>query len=144
MQINTFSQKNLIIGVLSGIFAGIILAFPLLHFDSIIVIGELIGLSNLFSSLFFYLFLTAILGAIFAVAACKISKKPIRAIIWGAFYGLTLWFINLIILMAKIKTEYPSEPYFCIKPFLLLGYMVFGLILGFIYEWLRKMQMNKI
>lgn len=137
MQIRTFSQKNLIIGILSGIFAGIILAFALLHFDSILVIGELVGLSNIFSSLFFYLFLTAILGAIFAVAVCKISKKPIGTIVWGALYGMLLWLINLIMLTAKMKTECPSERSFFIKPFLLLGYVVFGVILGLIYGWLK-------
>ena len=138
MQIRTFSQKNLIIGVLSGIFAGIILAFALLHFDSIIVIGELVGLSKIFSSLFFYLFLTAILGAIFAVAVCKVSKKPMRAIIWGALYGMLLWTINLVMLTAKMKTECPSEKHFFIKPLLLLGYVVFGVILGLIYGWLKN------
>lgn len=137
MQIRTFSQKNLIIGVLSGIFAGIILAFALLHFDSLLVIGELVGLSSIFSSLFFYLFLTAILGAIFAVAVCKISKKPIGAIIWGALYGVLLWISNLIMLIAKIKTECPSKGYLFIKPLLLLGYVVFGVILGLIYGWLK-------
>lgn len=137
MQTRTFSQRNILIGVLSGIFAGIILAFALLHFDSIIIIGELVGLSNIFSSLFFYLFLTAILGAIFAVAVCKISKKPIRAIIWGALYGVLLWIINLIMLMAKMKTECLSEGSFLIKPLLLLGYVVFGGILGLFYGWLK-------
>ena len=137
MQNRTFSQRNLIIGVLSGIFAGIILAFALLHFDSIKAIGELIGLSNIFSSLFFYLFLTAILGAIFSVAVCKISKKPKRALIWGALYGVLLWIINLLMLMAKIKTECPSERTAFIKPLLLLGYIVFGVILGLIYGWLK-------
>ncbi|QZA58555.1 hypothetical protein [Candidatus Rhabdochlamydia porcellionis] len=137
MQIRTFSQKNLIIGVLSGIFAGIILAFALLHFDSILVIGELVGLSHIFSSLFFYLFLTTILGAIFAVAVCKISKKPTGTIVWGALYGMLLWIINLIMLIAKMKTECPSEGYFFIKPLLLLGYVVFGGILGLIYGWLK-------
>jgi hypothetical protein len=137
MQNRTFSQRNLIIGVLSGIFAGIILAFALLHFVSITAIGQLVGLSNIFSSLFFYLFLTAILGAIFAVAVCKISKKPKRALIWGALYGVLLWIIHLLMLMAKMKTECPSEEYFFIKPLLLLGYVVFGIILGLIYGWLK-------
>ena len=137
MQTKTFSQRNILIGVLSGILAGIILAFALLHFDSIIIIGELVGLSNIFSSLFFYLFLTAILGAIFAVAICKISKKPIRAIIWGALYGVLLWIINLIMLMAKMKTECLSEWSFLIKTLLLLGYVVFGGILGLFYGWLK-------
>ncbi|KAG6558767.1 hypothetical protein RHABOEDO_000790 [Candidatus Rhabdochlamydia oedothoracis] len=140
MQTRTFSQRNLIIGVLSGIFAGILLAFALLHFDSILVIGELVGLSNIFSSLFFYLFLTAILGAIFAVAVCKISKKPIGAIIWGPLYGVLLWVINLIMLMAKMKTECPSEVYLFIRPLLLLGYVVFGIILGLIYGWLKNQK----
>lgn len=138
MQTRTFSQRNVIIGVLSGIFAGIILAFALLHFDSITAIGQLVGLSNIFSSLFFYLFLTAILGAIFAVAVCKISKKPRRTLIWGALYGIVLWIINLIMLMAKMKTECPSEGYFFIKPLLLLGYVFFGMILGLIYGWLKN------
>ncbi len=137
MQTRTFSQRNVITGVLSGIFAGIILAFALLHFDSITTIGELVGLSNIFSSLLFYLFLTAILGAIFAVAVCKISKKPIRAVVWGALYGILLWIINLIMLMAKMKTECSSEEYSSIKPLLLLGYVVFGMILGLIYGWLK-------
>jgi hypothetical protein len=126
------------IGALSGIFAGIILAFALLHFDSILVIGELVGLSNIFSSLFFYLFLTAILGAIFAIAVCKISKKPIRSFIWGALYGMLLWIINLIMLTAKMKTKCFSEEHFSIKPLLLLGYVIFGGILGLIYEWLKN------
>lgn len=139
MQLKTFSQRNLVIGVLSGIFAGIVFAFPLLHFDSIIPIGELIGLSHIFSSLFFYLFLTAILGAIFAIATCKISKRPIRTVFWGSLYGLLLWSINLLMLMAKTKAEYPSLHLpFSITPPLLLGYMVFGLILGFIYGWLKN------
>lgn len=137
MQIKTFSQKNLIIGALSGIFAGIILAFALLHFDSILVIGELVGLSDIFSSLFFYLFLTAILGAIFAVAIYKICKKPIRTLIWGGLYGMLLWIIHLMILTVKMKTEYSSDRYFLINPLLLLGYVVFGMILGLIYGWLK-------
>ncbi|PWU16255.1 MAG: hypothetical protein C5B45_00835 [Chlamydiae bacterium] len=137
MQTRTFSQRNVIIGVLSGIFAGIILAFALLHFDSITAIGELVGLSNIFSSLLFYLFLTAILGAIFALAVCKISKKPMRTVVWGALYGIFLWIINLIMLMAKMKTEFPCERSFSIKPLLLLGYIIFGVILGLIYGWLK-------
>lgn len=84
MQIKTFSQKNLIFGALGGLFAGIILAFPLLWFESIIDIGGLIGLSHIFSSLLFYLFLTTILGTIFAIAVCKVSKQPIKAIFWGS------------------------------------------------------------
>lgn len=140
MQFKTFSQRNLVIGALSGFFAGILFAFPLLHFDSIITIGELVGLSTIFSSLFFYLFLTAILGAIFAIATCKISKRPIKAIFWGALYGILLWSINLLMLTAKTKAEYSLgvSPAFSIKPPLLLGYIVFGLILGFIYGWLRN------
>ncbi|MGL4539429.1 MAG: hypothetical protein ACRCU0_00415 [Candidatus Rhabdochlamydia sp.] len=138
MPIKTFSQGNLIIGVLSGLFAGILLAFPLLHFESITVIGELVGLSNIFSSFLFYLVLTGILGAIFAIAICKISKKPLKALIWGILYGLVLWIINLIMLMAKMKTEYSSDLYFSNKSLLLLGYMVFGSILGSIYGWLKN------
>ncbi|MGL5263934.1 MAG: hypothetical protein ACRDAI_05090 [Candidatus Rhabdochlamydia sp.] len=138
MPIKTFSQGNLIIGVLSGLFAGILLAFPLLHFESITVIGELVGLSNIFSSFLFYLVLTGILGAIFAIAICKISKKPLKALIWGILYGLVLWVINLIMLMAKMKTEYSSDLYFSNKSLLLLGYMVFGSILGSIYGWLKN------
>lgn len=138
MPIKTFSQGNLIIGVLSGLFAGILLAFPLLHFESITIIGELVGLSNIFSSLLFYLFLTGILGAIFAIAICKISKKPLKALIWGILYGLVLWVINLIMLMAKMKTEYSSDLYFFDKSLLLLGYIVFGSILGSIYGWLKN------
>lgn len=137
MRIRTFSQKNVIIGVLSGIFAGIILSFALLHFNSITAIGELVGLSNIFSSLFFYLFLTAILGTIFAVAVCKISKNPKKAVVWGALYGVLLWIINLLMLTAKMKAECPSESFFFMKPLLLLGYVVFGVILGIIYGWLK-------
>lgn len=138
MPIKTFSQGNLIIGVLSGLFAGILLAFPLLHFESITVIGELVGLSNIFSSLFFYLFLTGILGVIFAIAICKFSKKPLKVLIWGALYGLALWAINLIMLMTKMKTDDSPDLYFSNKSLLLLGYLVFGLILGSIYGWLKN------
>jgi hypothetical protein len=138
MPIKTFSQGNIIIGILSGLFAGILLAFPLFHFESITTIGELVGLSNIFSSLIFYLFLTGILGAIFAIAICRISKKPLKALIWGTLYGLFLWVINLIMLMVKLKTEYSSDLYFSNKPLLLLGYIVFGLILASIYGWLKN------
>lgn len=139
MQVKTFSQKNLIFGALGGLFSGIILAFPLLHFESIKDIGELIGLSHIFSSLLFYLFLTTILGSIFAIAVCKISKQPIKAVFWGALYGITLWLINLLMLITKMKAEYPwsSYPTFSLSSPLLLGYIVFGMILGFIYGWLK-------
>lgn len=140
MQIKTFSQKNLIFGALAGLFSGIILAFPLLRFESITTIGGLVGLSHVFSSLFFYLFLTTVLGVIFAVAVCKISKQPIKALFGGALYGVTLWIINLLMLITKMKAEcsWDSHPTFLLSSPLLLGYIVFGMVLGFIYGWLRN------
>lgn len=140
MQVKTFSQKNLIFGALSGLLAGIILAFPLLRFESITAIGGLIGLSHIFSSLFFYLFLTTILGIIFAIAVCKISKQPIKAVFGGALYGITLWLINFLMLITKMKAECPwsSYPTLSLSSPLLLGYIVFGMMLGFIYGWLKN------
>lgn len=137
-----FSKKNIWMGIISGVLAGIIFGFIMIKTGAFDEFAELLGRMNAFSVFLMHILYTAVLGVIFAIAFYQVGTDFFHCIMGGIVYGVIWWFLgNLTIapLMMGYSVSWDYQTMLEAFP-MLIGYLVFGLSLGIIYYCGRRGQ----
>lgn len=138
------TSKNIGYGFLGGLAGGIVFALIMAKLGVINTIGSMLGLSNLFGAFFTHLIISLIMGVIFALLFCNFAYKPLTATLWGMIYGIFWWFLGPLTLMSILLGE-PIDSRWTLTSMRhvlpgLYGHIIYGLILGFTYGWLRSKE----
>lgn len=136
------TSQNIGYGFLGGLLGGIVFAMIMAKLGVISAIGSMLGLSNLFGAFFTHLIISMIMGVIFALLFCNLAYKPLSATIWGLIYGIFWWFLGPLTLMSILLGE-PIDSRWNLTSMQhvvpgLYGHIIYGLILGLTYGWLRS------
>lgn len=136
----TFKKKNLVSGILAGLIAGFILGLMMLRMNSMVTIGALMGMPNIISGFAFHLIFCAIFGLIFAVVFYKKVTDFYTSAMWGALYGIIWWFLGTLTLAPLLLGKPVSWNAQAMTDgmAMLMSQIVFGVILGICYYWLRN------
>ena len=144
-----FDKKCISNGIVSGVIAGIVLAFFIILGDMIETLGNLIHLPTKLGGMFVHFILSIIAGLIFALLLGKLVRSWWSATIIGLLFGLAVW---LIVPMTLFSASLTKGSFFSkwnlagIEENLpiLIGLIVYGLALGLSYCFLKKGKLHKL
>jgi hypothetical protein len=140
MKVTVINKKNICSGIIGGLIAGVVFGFILARLGVLSHAGSLIGLTDPLSGFIIHLIFSAILGLIFALVFCKGCTTFFNSSFWGIAYGIIWWFLGPLTLCpwstggtiswstGTMSHELP----------MLVGNLVFGLVLGVTYFWMRN------
>ncbi len=140
MKTTVISKKNIWSGIIGGLVAGIVFGFILIRLGTLSTAGCLVGLSDPLSGFIVHLIFCGILGLIFALIFCKCCTTFYSSSLWGIIYGVIWWFLGPLVLcpwLAGVEMSWSQNTLTRSFP-MLVGHLVFGLILGVIYFWMRS------
>lgn len=141
------TSKNVGYGALGGLVGGIVFGIMMAKMGVLIKIGSMIGMPNPVAGFAVHLIISMAMGVIFALIFYKAACKRLSGSICGIIYGIIWWFLGPITLMpimmgeqlgsmwnaSVMQTAFPS----------LFGHIVFGLLLGFTYGWMRSRKKTR-
>ncbi len=140
MRKKILSRKNIVSGLVAGIIAGVIVGFLMLRMAMFGHISEIVGMHDPLSGFVIHFVKSAVLGIIFALILFQYTKTFFASAIWGIVYGIVLWFVWTLTIV-PLMTDQPvswGADMMMHKIHMLIGYLVFGLVLGCSYHLLRN------
>ncbi len=141
------TSKNIGYGTLAGFIGGIVFGLMMTKMGVLIKIGSLVGMSNPIAGFVVHLIISMFMGVIFALIFYKVACKRLSGTLWGLVYGIFWWFLGPLTLLSRIMDESIVSRWNItgMKNALpgLLGHIVFGLIMGFVYGWLRSREKKR-
>jgi hypothetical protein len=139
-KVTVFNKKNICSGIVGGLIAGVVFGFILIRLEILSTAGRLMGMTDPLSGFIVHLVFSAILGLIFALVFAKGCTNFFSSSLWGIFYGILWWFFGPLTLCpwaAGRPVSWSSGAMSHAFP-MLLGHLVFGLVLGVSYFWMRN------
>lgn len=136
-------------GVLSGVVAGIVFAFFLLLGGMSETLGGIIGMPSKLGGMMVHFIISIIAGLVFAFVFGWLIHSWFTAIFWGLLFGIGMWIIGPMTLLPTLSA---GDTLFVkwnlaglqsnIQP--LIGHLVYGLVLGLVYCFLKKGKLHKL
>ena len=141
-------------GVIAGLMAGIVFGMmmqmmsaptpqgghmPMMQMVAMVVRSDSIAVGWLY-----HLFNSAVIGAIFGLVLGRMSSYG-AGLGWGTLYGIFWWILGAQILMPVLLGMPPfasimMPPMRMVAVGSLVGHVIYGLILGGIFVWLRQLR----
>lgn len=140
MKTKTWSKKNICSGIIAGLIGGVAIGFIMIRMHMMAGVGSMFGMPNPLAGYIVHLILCGILGLIFALIFNSISNKFFQCTIWGVIYGICWWILGSLIiapLMMGMTVSMGSDRMGHAIP-MLVGDLVFGLVLGVCYYWMKS------
>ncbi|MBI3237212.1 MAG: hypothetical protein HYZ48_05915 [Chlamydiales bacterium] len=139
---NSCTSKNIGFGVFAGLLGGIFFGLMMAKVRILSTIGAIVGLSNPVAIFFTHLFISIFMGILFALFFYKkVAGRP-SGVVWGLVYGISWWILGPLVLkplsMGNTDQVLWNHPSFSDQIPSLIGHIVFGIILGYTYGWLRS------
>lgn len=136
------SSQNIGYAALSGLVGGLAFALLMVYLGVIGKISLLFGINSPIGGFFTHLIFSLIITEIFVLLFFRLAIAPIPAMLWGGIYGIFWWFLGpltiLSVIIGKpIGSLWNSEAMRMALPSL-YGHIVYGLIMGLTYGWLRS------
>jgi hypothetical protein len=152
-------RNNLAAGVLAGLLAGVIfgIMMQMMHAPApkggevpmMMMVAQVVKSDNLAVGWVYHLFNSAVIGAIFGwLLGTRAAGRPGAAAGWGVAYGVAWWILGGLILMPLFLGMPTFAPLrmAMMRPVAmgsLVGHLVFGVVLGFAFAWLRARTMGR-
>lgn len=138
----SYQLKNLLYGVLSGLLSGIVYVLLFIYVDKLAASGQQLQIHDQGALLTAHFLIFGVLGAIFALIFQKLIHGITAGIILGLIYGAVLWFIFALTFIPyfsgmAIDSSWNQTAVAAAMP-IILGYLVFGFLLGLIYGFFKK------
>lgn len=135
-----FKKKNILSGILAGLIAGFLLGLMMLRMEMMSTIGALMGMPNVISGFAFHLIFCAIFGLIFALVFYRKAKDFYTSALWGGIYGIFWWLIGTLTIAPLLLGQPVTWDAGALtrNMSMLMGQIVFGVVLGICYHWLRS------
>jgi len=146
-------RNKTLAGALAGLIAGLVFGFMMqmmraptpegAQVPMMAMVAQVVGSSSLFVGWLYHLFNSAVIGAIFGwLLGTRTADRMGNAVVLGAGYGVIWWVLGGLILMplalgmpafAPLRME-PMRP---VAMGSLLGHILYGIVLGTSFVWLR-------
>jgi hypothetical protein len=109
----------------------------------IAMVGQIVGSPTVGVGWLYHLFNSAVIGAIFGWLVGERVRSYGSALGWGAAYGLVWWIAGGLVLMPVLLGMSPFAPLMMppmriVAMGSLVGHLIYGLILGGTFAWLRR------
>jgi hypothetical protein len=109
----------------------------------IAMIGQIVGSPTIGAGWLYHLFNSAVIGGIFGWLVGDSAKSYASGLGWGAAYGFVWWIVGGLVLMPILLGMSPFAP-LMMPPMQmvaigsLVGHLIYGVILGWLFVWLRQ------
>ncbi len=107
----------------------------------IAMVGQIVGSPTVGVGWVYHLFNSALIGAIFGWFFGERAQSYGSALGWGAAYGFVWWIVGSLVLMPLLLGMSPFAPLMppmrIVAMGSLVGHLIYGLILGGAFAWLR-------
>ncbi|MBS0649900.1 MAG: hypothetical protein JSR93_01940 [Verrucomicrobia bacterium] len=136
------TSQNIGYGVLSGLIGGFFFAALMSYMGVINRVSELFGIHSAIAGFFTHWIFSLIITVIFVLFFFRLATEPFTATIWGLFYGIFWWLLGPLTILSALIGK-PIGSFWNIESAKialpgLYGHIVYGLIMGFTYGWLRS------
>src|SRR5918995_6246101 len=140
--------SSIVAGLIAGIVFGVMMQMMMAptpdggQMPMIAMVGQIVGSPTAGAGWLYHLFNSAVIGVIFGWLLGDRVHGYGSALGWGAAYGFAWWIIGGLILMPLFLGMSPFAP-LMMPPMRmvaigsLVGHLLFGMILGGAYAWLR-------
>lgn len=136
MKAHATSKRNIAHGLVSGVIGGLVLALMMVKMRMLGSVGTIIGMPNPLSGLLFHFILDAILGIVFAMVFFRWMHTFFSCAILGIVFGILWWIVGILLLAPLFLGHF--LPWSCGALPMLMAELVFGLVLGITYYFLKK------
>jgi len=125
-------------GITGGLVGGVIFGIMMAVMGSLPMIGGMIGHSNAIAGFLVHLTISAGIGAGFGVVLGPLASSRRRSVAAGLFYGAIWWILGPLTLMPLMMgmglgVNWTAAAATAMLPSL-MGHVIFGLVLGFVYD----------
>ncbi len=131
-------NSKLSLGIYAGLVGGSVFGVMMASANMYPMISAMIGMENAIVGFIVHLIISAIIGAIFALALDHmLMQGPGMSLGVGAVYGIVWWVLGPLLIMPTVM----SMPLFAVEAQTgsLFGHVIFGIILGISYWTMRKL-----
>lgn len=144
-----YDPKCITNGMVSGVVAGIIFAFYLILGGEAETLGSLIGIPFKLGAMLVYFIASIIGGVIFALVLGSLIRSWSLAIFLGLVFGIALWILGPMTFLPSLNKGAPllanwSKAGLEANSYSLIGHLLFGLVLGLSYCFLKKGKLHKL
>ena len=146
-------RSRILAGIVAGLIAGLVFGImmqimtaptpegkevPMMQMVAMVVRSDSIAVGWLY-----HLFNSAVIGALFGWLLGKRSRGYGSALLWGGLYGVVWWVLGGLVLMPLFLGMAPFAPLMMAPMRMvamgsLAGHIIYGLILGVAFLWLRR------
>jgi uncharacterized membrane protein YagU involved in acid resistance len=135
-------------GLIAGVVMGIMMQMMMAptpdggQMPMIAMVGQIVGSPTVAAGWIYHLFNSAVIGAIFGWLLGDKVHGFGAALGWGAAYGFVWWILGGLILMPVMLGMSPFAP-LMMPPMRMMamgslfGHLIFGMILGAVFLWMR-------
>ena len=152
-------QGNVFAGALAGVIAGIIFGIMMQMMTAptpegrevpmMLMVAQVVKSDSLAVGWLYHLFNSAVIGGIFGwLLGNRIADRVGAGAGWGAVYGFAWWILGGLILM-PVFLDMPALAPLRMAPMRpaamgsLMGHLIFGLVLGITFGWLRGRAIDR-
>src|SRR5688572_17156876 len=140
---------SIVAGLVGGVVFGVMMQMMMAptpdggQMPVIAMVGQIVGSPTIGVGWMYHLFNSALIGAIFGWLFGDRVRSYASALGWGAGYGFVWWILGGLILMPVLLGMSPFAP-LTMPPMQmvamgsLVGHLIYGLILGGVFAWLRQ------
>lgn len=146
-------RNSILIGALAGLISGVVFGVMMQLMQAptpegtkvpmMAMVAQVVGSSSLAVGWVYHLFNSAVIGGIFGwLLGPRIADRMGRAAVLAAGYGIAWWVLGGLILM-PLALGMPAFAPLLMKPMQpvamgsLLGHILYGVVLGTTFVWLR-------
>jgi hypothetical protein len=146
-------RNKIVVGALAGVIAGLVFGIMMqlmraptpegAQVPMMAMVAQVVRSNSLVVGWVYHLFNSAVIGAIFGwLLGDRTADHGGRAAAWGAGYGVVWWVLGALILM-PVALGMPAFAPLQMAPMRpvalgsLLGHVLYGLVLGTAFGWLR-------
>jgi uncharacterized membrane protein YagU involved in acid resistance len=127
-------------GVIGGLAGGVVFGMMMGMMGMLPMVAGLVGSTSAIVGFLVHMVISAIIGAIYGLALGGATTSWASALGLGAAYGVVWWFLGPLLIMPTMMGMGPQLTPGAMSEQIpsLIGHIVFGLITGAVYFWLRR------
>jgi len=134
--------RNLKLGAYAGLAGGVVFGVMMAAMGMLPMIGQMVGDPSAVTGFFVHLVISAQIGASFATIFHSVIHSTTRGLGYGLVYGGAWWFLGPLTLMPLfmgmgLGVNWNASAASQMLPSL-VGHLIYGVILGLSYAWLRR------
>ena len=126
-------------GAIAGLGGGLVFGMMMAMMGMLPMVGMLVRQENAFIGFIVHMFISAVIGSIYGIAASRLPKTYLTAVVAGAANGVIWWVLGALIMMPILLGM--NQMVFVIGEsqwISLMGHMVFGVVTGLLFVPLSK------